>query len=89
MIKAQSSGMTLGEFQCELRTIPSHQRCVCLRTEGNSPICGTNWKLLVDKLASFLENEVTPLGFATLACAKRTDQNPFRVRDERIREFFL
>jgi len=59
------------------------------RTQESAPICRSDGKLLVDELASLLENEVTPLGFATFACAKRGDQNPLGVRDERVRKFLL
>jgi len=43
----------------------------------------------MNQFPSLLENEVTPLGFASFTSTKGTDENAFRVRNERVRELFL
>lgn len=83
--------MILDECQRELwtKTIPISTGFSRTHDQENAPIRRRDWKLLLDKFASLLENEVTPLGFATFACAERSDQNPLGVRDEGIRKFLL
>jgi len=84
-----SSIKALDKCQCELWTNHPISTDFFRQLKTNAPIRRSDWKLLVDKLASLLENEVTSLGFATFACAKRSDQNPLGVGDEGIRKFFL
>jgi hypothetical protein len=81
--------MALGEFQCKLWTKYPISAVLHENSKGDAPICRSNGKLLIDKLASFFENEMTPLSFATFACAKCSNQSPLGVRDEGIRQFFL
>ena len=81
----------LDEFQRQLRARIEFQLVDAISNTGGvfSPIHRLDWHLLVNELATLLEDEVAPLRLASLSCAKRRDEYPLGIREERIRQIFL
>ena len=55
----------------------------------DEPIIGLHGYLLIDKFTTFLENEMTPLGLASLTSTESGDQGALRVREKGVRQFLL